>query len=242
MAWFLFACAVTSVSGAIFAAVAEGLAEPPIDSCVGLCSNGPSGNNGTSGIIGKNGTAGPNATIDVGPTTTLPVGENASVVNSGNSTNASFEFSIPRSNTSFLYRRSYSPGGQQINPSVDGPSYQFLNDIIVEYPGTYYLIWEGTYAEFGVAQAPFDFFAVVHMVAAPFGVINGGFAAITIGNQYVNPPPYLDYYSASIIAAFTPVPAFLPQAVTVEWVAGGSLGTPNLTMTGNSITLFRFNP
>lgn len=57
---------------------------------------GPPGVNGTNGLNGTNGMA---SSVSVGTTTTLPAGSHASVTNSGSSTNAVFNFSIPAGQT-----------------------------------------------------------------------------------------------------------------------------------------------
>ena len=57
---------------------------------------GPQGEQGPQGIQGETGPAGASATIEVGTTTTLPSGSNASVTNSGTSSAAVFDFAIPQ--------------------------------------------------------------------------------------------------------------------------------------------------
>ena len=59
----------------------------------------PSGANGAAGPTGADGADGTAATIAVGSTTTGNAGTNASVTNSGSSSAATFNFTIPRGNT-----------------------------------------------------------------------------------------------------------------------------------------------
>lgn len=66
---------------------------------VGIGSVGPVGPTGSQGAAGATGSQGPAATIAVGSTTTGAAGTFASVVNSGNSAAAVFDFTIPRGNT-----------------------------------------------------------------------------------------------------------------------------------------------
>lgn len=60
---------------------------------------GPTGPKGDTGATGPTGPQGPAATITVGTTTTGNPGTNASVTNSGTSSAAVFNFTIPRGNT-----------------------------------------------------------------------------------------------------------------------------------------------
>jgi hypothetical protein len=60
---------------------------------------GPQGIQGNTGPTGATGPTGTAATIAVGPTTTGAAGTNASVTNSGTSSAATFNFTIPRGNT-----------------------------------------------------------------------------------------------------------------------------------------------
>lgn len=71
----------------------------PQTSVVFSADQGPQGNPGPQGEPGTPGTPGAAATIAVGPTTTLPAGSSASVVNSGTSSAAVFDFSIPEGAT-----------------------------------------------------------------------------------------------------------------------------------------------
>ena len=57
---------------------------------------GPQGEQGETGATGETGPAGAAATINVGTTTTGEPGTQASVTNSGNTTNAVFNFTIPK--------------------------------------------------------------------------------------------------------------------------------------------------
>jgi len=59
-------------------------------------AQGPQGYQGYQGIIGATGSNGTAATIAVGTTTTVGYGTAASVSNSGNSTNATFNFTVPQ--------------------------------------------------------------------------------------------------------------------------------------------------
>ncbi len=59
----------------------------------------PRGATGATGAAGNNGAAGQNATISVGSTTTGNAGTNASVTNSGSSSSAVFNFTIPKGDT-----------------------------------------------------------------------------------------------------------------------------------------------
>lgn len=59
-------------------------------------TNGADGIDGTNGINGINGINGTAATITVGTTSTLPAGSSATVVNTGTSTSAIFNFGIPQ--------------------------------------------------------------------------------------------------------------------------------------------------
>lgn len=59
-------------------------------------SQGPKGDKGDKGDKGANGSAGAAATISVGTTTTLAAGSKATVTNSGTSSAAVFNFSIPQ--------------------------------------------------------------------------------------------------------------------------------------------------
>ena len=57
---------------------------------------GPRGQKGDTGDTGPIGPAGPSASIAVGTVTTLPAGSNATVMNSGTSMDAVFDFGIPQ--------------------------------------------------------------------------------------------------------------------------------------------------
>jgi hypothetical protein len=84
---------------------------------------GPQGPQGIQGIQGNTGPTGPTgaaATIAVGPTTTGPAGTNASVTNSGSSSNATFNFTIPRGNTGLTGPT--GPGGPAGPPGPGGPA------------------------------------------------------------------------------------------------------------------------
>lgn len=59
----------------------------------------PTGATGSAGAAGANGAAGVAATVSAGNTTTGSAGSSASVSNSGNTSAAVFEFTIPRGNT-----------------------------------------------------------------------------------------------------------------------------------------------
>ena len=60
---------------------------------------GPQGDTGPQGPTGPTGATGTAATIAVGTTTTGSAGSNVSVVNSGSSSAATFDFTIPRGDT-----------------------------------------------------------------------------------------------------------------------------------------------
>ena len=57
---------------------------------------GPAGPAGPQGIQGETGATGQSANISIGTVTTLPVGSNATVVNSGSSMDAVLDFGIPQ--------------------------------------------------------------------------------------------------------------------------------------------------
>ena len=81
---------------------------------------GPQGNVGTTGPTGPTGPTGSTgtaATIAVGPTTTGAAGTNASVTNSGSSSAAVFNFTIPRGNTGAT-----GPTGPTGNTGGPGPT------------------------------------------------------------------------------------------------------------------------
>jgi hypothetical protein len=84
---------------------------------------GPPGPQGIQGIQGNTGPTGPTgaagaaATIAVGPTTTGAAGTNASVTNSGSSSAATFNFTIPRGNTGLT-----GPTGPTGGPGPTGPA------------------------------------------------------------------------------------------------------------------------
>jgi hypothetical protein len=73
-----------------------------------------------AGVAGPTGPTGAAATIAVGPTTTGPAGTNASVTNSGSSSNATFNFTIPRGNTGLTGPP--GPGGPAGPPGPTGPA------------------------------------------------------------------------------------------------------------------------
>lgn len=79
-------------------------------------STGATGAQGPQGDPGPTGPTGPaGATVDVGTTTTGAAGSNASVINSGDTTDAVFEFTIPRGNTGAI-----GPAGPQGDPGPTG--------------------------------------------------------------------------------------------------------------------------
>lgn len=78
---------------------------------------GPGGPTGATGPTGPTGAAGTAATIAVGPTTTGAAGTNASVTNSGSSSAATFNFTIPRGNTGLT-----GPTGPTGGPGPTGPA------------------------------------------------------------------------------------------------------------------------
>jgi hypothetical protein len=236
--WLLFSYAVASFGAVILGAIADGLAQTPLNSCDGLCVSGIDGKNGTDGILGGNGTAGANATVSVAPTVTLPAGDNASVSNLGNSTDPSFQFSIPRCRATAYIVRSLATGGQQVgNPSVP---FQTFNTITVTEPGTYYVMWEGTIIETDYVTPDPTFYTYISLQDYT-GTICSFSASTQAGTQAANALPFLDFRTYSIICSYT-LPSS-PIVINAKWITSGfSLTIPNITMSSNSITVFRIGP
>lgn len=96
---------------------------------------GPPGPQGPQGPAGKDGQDGRNATIAIGTTTTGQPGTNASVVNTGTSTNAILNFTIPRGAQGVQGEQ-----GEQGEPGEDGEAATItvgsVTTVSSEYPAT----------------------------------------------------------------------------------------------------------
>ena len=91
---------VTSAAGGNAAVTNSGTASNAIfDFTIPRGAQGPAGATGPTGAQGPKGDPGDNAAISIGSTTTSAAGTNATVTNTGTTTNAVLEFTIPRGET-----------------------------------------------------------------------------------------------------------------------------------------------
>lgn len=142
--------------------------------------------NTQAGPTGPTGPAGTAATINIGTTTTGTAGTNASVVNSGNTTAAVFDFTIPGSPTINVGTTSTSTAGSSASVTSSGTAYaQVLDFSVPGSPtvnvGTTSTLTPGSSAT--VANSGTAYAAVLD-----FGIPEGPAATINVGTTTTGAP------------------------------------------------------